>query len=202
MGKGSKTLKLFIMQKERFIAMLFQELGKVKRTWIMTSLILIAIGIVMMMCPVRYMGMMVSALGYVLLVWATVLGLNYLASKKTLMNYVTLTGALFVGLLGMFVLVHRRDVLPIMGLLFGLFLVFEGLSDLFNAFVYARRAGKAAWWFLAFLSLITISLGVILLANPWWDTPFVLKRVVGLMMLFTSAVSIIRVIMTWPFKSV
>ena len=202
MGKGSKTLKLFIMQKERFIAMLFQELSKMKRTWIMTSLILIAVGIVMMMCPVRYMGMMVSALGYVLLVWATVLCLNYLSSKKTLMNYVTLTGALFVGLLGLFVLVHRREVLPIMSLLFGLFLVFVGLSDLFNAFVYARRAGKAAWWFLAFLSLITISLGVILLANPWWDTPFVLKRVVGGMMLFASAVSIVRVIMTWPFKSV
>lgn len=182
--------------------MLFQELGKMKRTWIMTALILIAVSIVMMMCPVRYMGMMVSALGYVLLVWATVMCLNYLSSKKTLMNYVTLTGALFVGLLGLFVLVHRREVLPIMCLLFGLFLVFEGLSDLFNAFVYARRAGKAAWWFLAFLSLVTISLGIILLANPWWDTPFVLKRVVGGMMLFASAVSIVRTIMTWPFKSV
>ena len=182
--------------------MLFQELGKMKRTWIMTSLILIAAGIAMMLCPVRYMGMMISALGYVLLVWAVVMGLNYLSSKKTLMNYVTLTCALFVGLLGAFVLVHRKDVLPILGLLFGLFLVFEGLSDLFNAFVYARRAGQAAWWILAVLSVLTMAFGVILLTNPWWDTPSALKQVIGGMMLFSSAVSIVRTIMTWPFKSV
>lgn len=182
--------------------MLFQELGKMKRTWIMTALILIAVGIVMIMCPVRYMGMMISALGYVLLVWATVMCLNYLASKKTLMNYVTLSAGLFVGLLGMFVLVHRREVLPILSLLFGLFLVFEGLSDLFNAFVYARRAGQAAWWFLAVLAILTIGFGVVLLTNPWWDTPAALKQVIGGMMLFASAVSIVRTIMTWPFKSV
>ena len=101
--------------------MLFQELGKMKRSWIMTSLILIAVGIVMILCPVRYMRLMISALGYVLLVWATVLCLNYLSSSKTLMNYVSLAGALFIGILGLFVLVHRRDVLPTLGLLFGLF---------------------------------------------------------------------------------
>ena len=92
--------------------MLFQELGKMKRTWIMTSLILIAIGLVMIMCPVPYMGMLISALGYVLLVGATVMGLNFLSSKKALINYVVLTGGLFAGLLGLFVLVHRRDILP------------------------------------------------------------------------------------------
>ena len=182
--------------------MLFQELGKMKRTWIMTALILIAVGIMMILCPVRYMGMMISALGYVLLVWAVVMGLNYLSSKKTLMNYVTLTISLFVALLGMFVLVHRRDVLPILGLLFGLFMVFEGLSDLFNAFVYARRAGQAAWWFLAVLAVLTVAFGVALLTNPWWESPAVLKRVIGIMMLFASVVSIIRTILTWPFKSV
>ena len=42
--------------------MLFQELGKMKRTWIMRSIIMIAIGIVMIMCPVRYMGLLISAL--------------------------------------------------------------------------------------------------------------------------------------------
>lgn len=182
--------------------MLFQELGKMKRTWIMTSLILIAVGVLMIMCPVRYMGMMISALGYILLVWATIMGLNYLSSKKSLMDYVSLTAALFIGLLGLFVMVHRKDVLPILGLLFGLFLVFEGLSDLFNAFVYARRAGQAAWWFLAVLAFLTIMFGIILLVNPFWDAPKDLKVVIGAMLLFSSAVSIVRTVLTWPFKSV
>ena len=182
--------------------MLFQELGKMKRTWIMTSLILIAAGIVMIMCPVRYMGMMISALGYVLLVWAVVMILDYLSSRKTLINYVTLSAALFVGVLGIFVLVNRKDVLPLLGLLFGLLLIFEGLSDLYNAFVYARRAGKGAWWFLAILSFLTVAFGVILLVNPWWKTPAGMKQVIGGMMLFSSAVSIIRTTITWPFRNV
>jgi BASS family bile acid:Na+ symporter len=50
--------------------------------------------------------------------------------------------------------------------LFGLLLIFEGLSDLLNAFVYARRAGQAAWRVLAVLSLLTVVFGLILLFNP------------------------------------
>ncbi len=182
--------------------MLFQELGKMKRSWIMTSIIMIAIGVVMIMCPVRYMGMLVSALGYVLLVAATVMILNFLSSKKVLINYIALTGALFVGLLGLFVLVHRRDILQILSLVFGLVLVIEGLSDLYNAFMYARRAGRTAWWVLAVLSGLTVIFGLTLLINPWWDTPAALKQVIGGMMLFSSVVSIIRVVLTWPFKRV
>ena len=181
--------------------MLFQELGKMKRSWIMSSLMLIALGIVMILCPVRYMGLMISALGYVLLVLAAVLFLEYLSGRETLMDHITLVIALAVGVLGLFVLVYRRDVLPTLGLIAGLFLVIKGLIDMFDAFVYARRAGHAAWGFLAILSIFTILLGLSLLWNPWWNTPSVMKRVIGYMLLFTSAVSIIRTIITWPFKS-
>ena len=172
--------------------MLFQELGKLKRTWIMSSVIMIAIGIVMILCPVRYMGMLVSALGYILLVAATVMGLEFLSSKKALMDYVSLTGGLAIGLLGMWVMVQRRDVLPMLSLIFGLVLVVSGLADLYSAFVYTRRAGRSSWLVLAILALVTIVLGVLLLRNPWWETPFVLKSVIGCMMLFSSVVSIIR----------
>ena len=182
--------------------MLFQELGKMKRSWIMTSLIMIAVGFVMILCPVDYMGLLISALGYVLLILATVMVLGFLSSKKVLINYVTLTGGLAVGLLGLFVLVQRRDVLPMLSLLFGLILVVAGFNDLFNAFLYARRAGRTAWWVLAILSMLTIAFGVILLVNPWWETTAELKQVIGGMMLISSVVSIIRVILTWPFKNV
>lgn len=180
--------------------MLFQELGKMKRSWIMTSIILGAVGLVMIMCPVRYMGMLISGAGYALLVTAVVMILEFLSSKKVLINYVLLTGAILIGLLGMLVLIDRGDVLPMMSLLFGLGLIIEGLSDLFNAFMYTRRAGKSAWRILAVLSLLTILVGLILLMYRW-HSPVVLKRVIGGMMLFSSLINIIRVILAWPFKS-
>lgn len=181
--------------------MLFQELGKLKRTWIMSSVIMIAIGVVMILCPVRYMGMLVSALGYVLLVAATVMILDFLSSKKALMDYISLTVALAIGLLGMWVMVNRRDVLPMLGLIFGIVLLISGLGNIYSAFVYTRRAGRASWIVLALLALVTIVLGVLVLINPWWDTPYVLKEVIGCMLLFSSVVSIIRVILTWPFRN-
>ena len=182
--------------------MLFQELGKMKRTWIMNSIIMIAIGVLLIMCPVRYMGMVVSALGYLLLVGATVMALDFLSSKKALINYVSLTVALIIALLGLFVMVNRGDVLPMLSLIFGLVMVVTGIYDFFNAFVYTRRAGQTAWGLLAVLAVLTIVFGIVLLINPWWETPVKLKTAIGVMLLFSSVVSIIRVVITWPFKSV
>jgi uncharacterized membrane protein HdeD (DUF308 family) len=181
--------------------MLFQELGKVKRTWIMSSIILMVIGIGMLICPDKYMGLMVATLGYVLLVVATVFVLDFLSSKKALINYVFVTCGLIIGLLGLFVEMRRADVLPMQSLLFGLVLLVEGCSELFNAFVYARRAGKRAWWALGLLSGLTILFAIVLLINPFWDTPAALKVVIGVMMLFSSVVSIIRTVLTWPIKT-
>ena len=44
--------------------------------------------------------------------------------------------------------------------------------------------------------------GLVVLINPWWETPVKLKTAIGVMLLFSSVVSIIRVVITWPFKSV
>ena len=163
---------------------------------------MIGIGILMIMCPVRYLGMLICAVGYILLVWAVTIGLDFMSSRKVLINYIYLTGGMLIGLLGLFVLVERREILPILSLLFGIFLVLGGFYDLFNAFMYARRAGRAAWWILAILSVITMACGLVLLINLWWDTTVQLKAVIGIMMLFSSVVSIIRVILTWPFRNV
>ncbi len=182
--------------------MLFQELGKMKRTWIMKSIIIIVIGIVIMMCPVAYLGMLVSALGYMLLVGAAVMVLDFISSKKVLVNYISLTGGLCAGLLGFFVLLQKLDVLPMLGLVFGLVLILEGISDLLNAFLYVRRAGSTAWGILAVLSGLTILFGLLVLFNPWWNSPEGLKQVIGFMLLFSSVVSIVRVVLTWPFKDV
>ena len=43
--------------------MLFQELGKLKRSSIMTSIIMMAVGILMIMCPEQYVSALVATLG-------------------------------------------------------------------------------------------------------------------------------------------
>ena len=50
--------------------MLFEELGKIKRSSIMTSIIMVAVGVLMIMCPRQYVSALVAALGYIMLIFA------------------------------------------------------------------------------------------------------------------------------------
>ena len=168
----------------------------------MTSVIMMAVGILMLICPERYVSLLVVAAGYGLLILATVMGLEFLSSKKVLINYVYLTGSLLIGILGAAVLFYRKDVLQVLGLIFGIFLVVEGLNELFNTWKYARRAQRSGWWVLILLSLLLIASGIAILTNPWWDTPGSLMKVIGAMMLFSSAVGIVHVVLIWPFKNI
>ena len=49
-----------------------------------------------------------------------------------------------------------------------------------------------------FLRLILF--GLVVLINPWWDEPTKLFDVIGVMLLFSSVVSIVRTIFNWPIK--
>ena len=180
--------------------MLFQELGKLKRSSIMTAIILGAVGIVMIMCPAQYVNALVSTLGYGMLVLATVWVLNFLASKKTLMSYINLTGALIIALLGIAVLVFDNIVLVI-GIVFGLVLLGDGITTLISTWTYTRRAQRKGWWLMILLSALMILCGLVLLINPWWNEPTMLFDVIGVMLLFSSVVSIVRLIFLWPIKS-
>ena len=66
--------------------MLFQEMGKIKRSWIMTSIIFMAVGIIMLISPERYVNMLIAMLGYILIIFATVMALDFIVSKKVLIK--------------------------------------------------------------------------------------------------------------------
>ena len=179
--------------------MLFEELGKIKRSTIMTSIILMAVGIVMVLCPARYVHALVSVLGYGMVILATIWILDFISGKKVLINYIYLTGALIVALLGIAVLVFDNVVLLI-GLIFGLWRVIDGAFSISNAWMYARRAQRKGRWILVVLSVLMILFGLIVLVNPWWDEPTKLFDVIGGMLIFSSVVSIVRLIFNWPIK--
>lgn len=182
--------------------MLFQELGKLKRRMVMTSVIMIAVGILMLIWPESLVDVLISAAGYALLVLAVYMALDFSSGKRVLVNYIYLTGALLIGILGAAILFFRENILQALGVLFGIFLILEGLNELLNTWKYARRAKRAGWPLMILLSLLLIASGIVIFANPWWDTPGALMKVIGGMMLFSSAVGIIHVIMIWPFKNV
>ena len=105
--------------KDKEVVKLFQEQSKLKRSSIMTSIILMAVGVVMVMCPAPYVPSVVSVLGYGMLILAATMILDFIAGKKGLMNYIYLTGALILRLLGAAVLVFD-DIVLYLGIVFSI----------------------------------------------------------------------------------
>jgi uncharacterized membrane protein HdeD (DUF308 family) len=154
----------------------------------------------MIICPRQYVNALVSTLGYGMLVLATVWTLDFISSKKTLMCYVHLTGALILALLGIAIVAFEADVVRVIGLIFGVVLVGDGTVGIVNAWMYARRAGRSGWWVLLVLNVLMILCGLIVLINPWWNEPTMLFDVIGGMLLFSSIVSIVRLFYLWPIR--
>ena len=180
--------------------MLFQELGKLKRSSIMASILLAGFGILMILCPQQYVGALVATLGYGMLILAAVMALDFISGKKTLMSYVYLTGALILALVGIAIVAFEADTVRVVGLIFGVVLVAGGIVGIVNAWMYVRRSGRSSWWVLVVLNALLVLCGLIVLVNPWWNEPTMLFDVIGGMLLFSSIVSIVRLIYTWPIR--
>ena len=180
--------------------MLFESLSKIKRNSIMSAILLIALGFVILICPEKYISSLTLVFGYTLIVLANVMILNFFSSNKSIMEYLKFTGALILGIVGLCVLVFRDDIIHVLAYLFGFLLVLDGGRTLLHSFTYARRSERKGWWILTILSVTLVLLGVALFLNPWWDTPEKLSKVVGGTVLFSSLVSAIRLIWTWPLR--
>lgn len=179
--------------------MLFEELGKIKRNTIMAAIVLVAFGIVMIMCPAQYVSSLVSLLGFGLVTFALVMILDFITGKKALINYFHLTLALVLLLLGIAVLVFE-DIVLIIGIAFGLVLMLDGIFTVVNTWMYVRRSRRKGWQVLILLALVLFAFGLLILINPWWNEPKKLFDVIGATLLFTSLVSIVRLIIIWPIR--
>ena len=180
--------------------MLFESLDKLKRNSILSSILLIALGAIIMICPKEYVGLLTLVLGYSLVVLAIVMMLNFFSSQKSLMEYLKLSGALVLGIVGVCVLTFRGDIMRVLAWLFGFLLIADGGRTMFHSFTYARRSQRKGWWVLTILSVLLMIAGIILFVNPWWNTTDSLMKVIGCTIFFSSIVSAIRLIWTWPLK--
>ena len=181
--------------------MLFESLDKLKRNSIFSAILLTALGVVVMICPKEYIPVLTLAFGYILIIVAIVMILDFFTSGKSLMEYIKFVGALVLLIIGICVLVFKSDTLRVLAWLFGFLLILDGGRTLFHSFTYARRSKREGWWVLSILSVLLIVAGIILFSNPWWDTPEKLMKVIGCAVLFSAIVSGLRLFWTWPLRN-
>ena len=181
--------------------MLFESLDKIKRNSIMSSILLVALGSIILLCPETYIGLLTLVFGYTMAVIAIIMILNFFSSKKSLMDYLKFIGALIIGIVGLAVLVYKDDIIRVLAGLFGFLLILDGIRTLIHSFIYARRSERKGWWVLTILSILLMLAGIVLFINPLGDTPGKLAKIIGGTVLFSSLVSAIRLIWTWPLRN-
>ena len=181
--------------------MLFQTLDKLRRQSILAAILMMALGVVMLICPENYVNTLVVTVGYGMIVFAIVEMLEFISSKKALIHYIIFTGALIIAILGVFILIYNQDLLKALGWLFGFVLLQDGLFTLLNALLFARRSNRKGWWMLVVLAVALMALGVLIFLNPWWNSPSLLMKVIGGALLFSAFVSALRLVWIWPFKN-
>ena len=180
--------------------MLLEALGKIKQQTIITSIIMMILGLLLLMIPEQYDGILVNLLGYVILVLGAVMVWNFIGGNKELKSWILFTGALLLILLGIFVLTSGDDILKVLSVIFGILLIIDGVHSVAYAWMYARRSGRKWWWILLILTSLLIVAGIVILNNPWWHTAHSFLKVIGGVVLFASAVGIVRLILVWPIR--
>ena len=184
--------------------MIFEALDKIRRNAIFSAILLLAAGLVIMIIPLEFVPTLILGLGYGLVIIGLVMGLGFLGSKKSIMDYIKFVAALAIAIGGVAVLIMRDNTMPVFAWVFGVLLFLDGARTMIHSFTYARRSHRKAWWVLAILSIILLALGVILFITPWFNplfsTPDHLMKAIGGTVLFAAIVSVFRLIWTWPVR--
>ncbi len=182
--------------------MLFEALGKLKHQIIISSVVMMILGLLLLIIPEQYDGILVNLLGYATLLLGSVMIWDFIGSNKKLKDFILFIAALLLIVLGIFVLVSGDKTLIVLSVFFGILLIVDGLHSAVHAWMYARRAGKKWWWVLLLLCILLIGAGIIILNNPWWDSIHSFVKVIGGTVLFASAVGIVRLVLVWPLRNV
>lgn len=182
--------------------MIFDSLNSLRRNAIMTTIVLMAAGVALLIAPENYLPPIIQALGAVMIIIAIGMVFDFLSSKKSLINFIFLTVALALGIAGIAVLVFQSDMIFVLGGLFGIAMIIEGFHGITHAWIYARRSERQGWWTLIPLYILLVVFGIIILVNPWWDEPGAFKQVIGFVIIFSSVISALRLIYVWPIRNI
>ena len=109
--------------------MIIQALEKIKQQTIISSLLLMIVGLLMLIIPVQHDEVLVEILGYAILLLGGVLIWDFIDGNKKLSSWILFTAALLLVILGLYVLISGNDVLTALSVIFGILLMVDGLHS-------------------------------------------------------------------------
>ena len=84
--------------------------------------------------------------------------------------------------LGGYILLNPLGLLSIIPIVFGVLLIYHGISDLGQA-LELRKYEADRWWISIIIAVVTIALGILIMRNPF-DTIDMLMRIIGICLIY------------------
>lgn len=186
--------------------MLFDAMTKIKRQSIIISILLMCLGMVLIVCPEEYVSALIMLAGYIMIIYAMEQSLEYIVGRGSLIQSISFIIAVFIGLIGLAVLVFHENILNVLSWIFGVILLLEGGNDLHYSFTFARRSGRSGWSILVIFALVLIASGVGLVTGGMYvshaafQSPVYLMRLIGVALLAAALISALKILWIKPAK--
>lgn len=139
----------------------------IKNGMLFLSVLFIVLGVLLLVMPQTSLLWICYAFGAVVLITGIFCLIQYARVRGSGLAapFLLVAGVITAGL-GLFALAKPEVVASFLPVVFGLFILMDGCSRIGTAIDLARRRGEK-WWLLLLLSLLSIALGILLLADPF-----------------------------------
>ena len=168
---------------------------KLKWNLVFMSVLYLGLGIFLVMKPGTALNIVCYALGGVVLACAAVQLIRYFVVERgVFQSQLTLISGLVCLALGAFLLLRSDIVVSILPIVFGLFVIFDAIGRVQNA-LDLRRCGYDSWKGFLLLPVLSVVLGVILIANPFGAME-TLVMAIGVILIVEGAINLLSALYT------
>lgn len=161
----------------------------IKSGMMLLSIAYIIIGMMLLIMPQTSLLWICYAFGAVVLVTGIVCLIQYARIRGTGFTApFMLVGGVITAGLGIFTLAKPQVVASFLPIVFGIFILVDGLSRVGTAIDLAKRKGQK-WWVLLLLSVVSVALGVLLVLHPF-DAAVSVVMVCGILLIVEGALNL------------
>ena len=161
----------------------------VKSGMMLLSIAYIVIGMMLLIMPQTSLLWICYAFGAVVLITGIVCLIQYARIRGTGFTApFMLVGGVITAGLGIFTLAKPQVVASFLPIVFGIFIVVDGLSRIGSAIDLAKRKGQK-WWVLLLLSIVSVALGILLVLYPFGAAVSVVM-VCGILLIVEGAMNL------------
>ena len=159
---------------------------KIRKSFIFTSLLYMALGIVLLVWPDISLNVVCFSFGVVTLLYGVVKLFMYVANRSDggFFYQIHLVVGVIAIALGVFFLMRPDIIISIFPIMIGLFIIFHSIVKVQGAFEL-RKVEYDKWWGILVAAIVTAGLGIIIVRNPF-ATVEAMVMAVGIILILDS----------------